>query len=175
MVASKSNPLVEPVFKTTSGIQVYVLKDLTKISAFRGLAAEKAKRFVTLNITESELVKLLNIALSGINQSKPDIAQAISILHELKWRTEMICEEKSLLELAYIFLMLEGEDIEQPSEDWNNKKAALVYEHRSTRAFFLQWAIGAAGNFSAKRDADLLGYLEETKAMIERLNRHLVE
>lgn len=168
MKVSKDNPNIEISYTSLTGkINVYGLKDITRISAFRGVAAEKAKRFAGLNMTETELKKLIDHAINGINQRQPDIAKAVAILHEINLRLQMICEENSLLELAYIYCMLEGEDDEEPTQEWNKKKAELAQAHPDIRAFFLRTALELAGNFSAKPGVDLLSYLEEIKGLVE--------
>jgi hypothetical protein len=172
MQANQTNNTVKLKFESIAGTRVYELVDIGKISAMRGVAAEKAKRFASLNITHKELDSLLTVAIDGINQ-KQDIAQAISILHELKFRTSMICEENSLLDLAFIFLFLEGEDVDEPSEQMNAQKLKLVSEQPDLRAFFLTEAFKLAALLSKKQGADLLDYLEETKHLITLYNRHI--
>ena len=170
--ASKENSEVKLAFESMADIRVYELADITKISAMRGVAAEKAKRFASLCITSDELSNLLSVAIDGINQ-KQDIAQAISILHELKFRQEMICEENSILELAFIYLLIEGEDIDNPSEETNRLKSELCKKHSDLRGFFLTVGFKLAGLLSKRQGVDLLGYLEETKHLIIKMNRHI--
>jgi len=172
MQANQTNNTVKLAYTSIAGTLVYELVDIGKISAMRGVAAEKAKRFASLNITHKELDSLLTVAIDGINQ-KQDIAQAISILHELKFRTSMICEENSLLDLAFIFLFLEGEDVDEPSEQMNAQKLKLVSEQADLRGFFLTEAFKLAALLSKKQGADLLDYLEETKHLITLYNRHI--
>ena len=169
------NEHTELIYTSASGTPVYAMKDITQISAFRGVSAEKAKRFASLCLTEAELKSLLDKALDGINsKEKPDIAQAVSILHELKFRVSMICEENSLLELSYIYLMIDGEDMNEPSDEYNKKKAKLITEQLDLRGFFLRKALQLVDNFSARPGEDLLTYLEETKNLMTKLNRFLL-
>jgi hypothetical protein len=170
MVVSSKNTSVEVVFESANKTKVYMLKDLTTISAFRGLAAEKAKRFASMNLTKDELNKVLTMAIDAVNK-KQDLVTAISALHELKFRSEMICEENSLMDLACIYLMITGEDIEHPTEEFNKKKIELANSQPDLKAFFLRGALQLADNFSKKPGADLLVYLEETKTMTQRLHR----
>lgn len=170
--ASESNKNVKMAFKSMKGTIIYEMSDITRISAFRGVAAEKAKRFASLMLTSDELTKLLDAAIDGVNQ-RQDIAQAISILHEMKYRNSMICEENSLLELAYIYLLVEGEDIDVPSPEINKKKAELIRKESDLRAFFLSVALKLAGTLSLKQDADMLAYLDQVAPMVLKMNRHI--
>jgi hypothetical protein len=171
MKASENNELLNEV-ADFAGVKIYTLKDITKISAARGVSAEKAKRFASLCLTSTEMGQLLDVALEAVNK-RQDIAQAISIIHELKFRHEMICEENSLLELAYIYLLIDGEDIDVPSNEYNAKKAKLVNERPEIKGFFLQWGLQLVEIFSKKPGVDLLSYLEETKHLMIKLSRHL--
>lgn len=171
MKVSKTNEAVHSVFTSMAGTEIYSLKDITQISAYRGVSAEKAKRFASLCLTSEELTILLDEQLTAFN--KQDFAKAVAIGHELKFRNSMICEENSLLELAYIYLLIEGEDIEKPSVEVNKKKAALINTEPDLKGFFLRMALQLVGNFSLKQDVDLLSYLEETKAMMIRLSKFM--
>lgn len=170
MVVNDKNPNVEIVVTGPKGIKIYKLKDITSISAHRGVAAEKAKRFAGLCLTEDEFKKVIARGIDAVNK-RQDLVEAISILSELRFRAEMICEENSLLELAYIYLMIEGEDDERPTHEINKKKAELIEAHPELKGFFLRTALQLANNFSKKPDADLLSYLEETKSLADRMKR----
>jgi hypothetical protein len=161
------------VYTSLKGTRVYAHKDITQISAFRGVAAEKAKRFASLCITHDELERLVNVAIEDLNK-KQDWTQGMAILHEIRWRLNMITEENSLMDLACIYLMLEGEDIEKPSDEWNKKKRELCKGESDLRSFFLREALGLVGKFSQKQGADLLTYLEETSSLARvRISRFL--
>lgn len=163
----------EVVFTSLKGTKIFCLKDITQISARRGVSAEKAKRFAAMCLTESELKHLVDLAISGINSRTPDLTQAISILKEIQFRVNMICEENSLLELAYIYLMIDGEDIENPTEEFIKKKAELVEEEPELKGFFLQKALQLVGTLSTKPGTDLLNYLEETRSLMLKLGKFL--
>lgn len=168
MIVNDKNKNTEVLFTSQKGTKVYTLKDLTKISAHRGVSAEKAKRFASLCITEDEFKRIVNRGIEAVNK-RQDLVEPISILRELKFRAEMICEEKSLLELSYIYLMIEGEDEEIPSQEMNIKKGELIELEPDLKGFFLRTALQLAGNFSQKPGVDLLSYLEETRGMIDRM------
>lgn len=170
MTANANNPAVELAYESMAGTKIYCLKDITQISAFRGVAAEKAKRFASLCITEKEMTDLLETAIDGVNKNQ-DLVKAMAILSELRFRVKMICEENSLLELAYIYLLLEGEDIDRPSQEMNAKKAQLVTGEIDLKGFFLRKALQLADNFSQKPGEDLLNYLEAVKSLMLPLER----
>lgn len=171
MKVSEQNDQVQVIFVSAKNeTKVYAHKDYTQISAFRGVGAEKAKRFANLCITEEELTKLIDSALDGVNKDR-DFAKAIAILHELKFRVSMICEENSLLDLAYIYLMIEGEDLEKPTQEYNKKKAELVEEEPDLKSFFLQKALSLVDTSSLKQGADLPSYLEEVKKFTIKFQR----
>lgn len=173
MKVSKDNPNVQLVYTSISGTNVYAFVDVTtSISAHRGVAAEEAKRFASMNITKQELSRLITAQKVAIN-TKKDFVEAFAIMQEIEYRLNMVCEEKSLLELAYIFFMIEGEDDELPSLEINQKKQRLANDQMDLKAFFLRSALELAGNFSKKQDANLLTYLEETRDMSKRIYRFI--
>jgi hypothetical protein len=169
MIVNEQNPATQLVFKSITGTKVFGFKDLTQISAFRGVAAEEAKRIASLCLTKQVLTELLEEQKQAFN--KQDFAKAVAIGIELQFRNNMICEENSLLDLAYIYLMLEGEDLEKPSKEYNKKKAELIIEQSDLKGFFLREALQLAESFSQRQDADLLNYLEETKGLLLKLSK----
>lgn len=167
------NDLTELAYTSLKGTKVYIHKDITQISAFRGVAAEKAKRFASMNITSDELHKLVQESIDAVNK-KQDFVKAIASMHEINWRLNLICEENSLMDLACLYLMVEGEDVERPSDEWNKKKRELCKGETDLRAFFLREGLALAGKLSSKQGADLLTYLEETTSLVRsRIERLL--
>lgn len=172
MKVNEQNENVSLVFTSAKGTKIFAFKDpLSSISALRGVAAEEAKRFASMNITKQELKMLFNKCKTAVNIKK-DFTEVMAIIYDIDYRLDMICEEKSLLELAYIFFMLEGEDDEKPSLDFNLKKQKIVGEQTDLKGFFLRTALKLAETFSEKQEDNLLTYLQETKAMSERINRY---
>lgn len=173
MTVNDKNPNVQLVFESIAGTKVYSFVDInSSISAHRGVAAQEAKRFASMNITKTELTRLISAQKIAIN-TKRDFVEAFSIIQEIEYRLNMVCEEKSLLELSYIFFMIEGEDDDRPTMDINQKKQQLASEQIDLKAFFLRNALVLADDFSKKQGADLLTYLEETKEIAQRIYRYI--
>lgn len=170
MKVSSKNEAVELVFTSSKGTKIYTHKDLKEISAFRGITAEQNKRFASMCITKDSLIGLLDLAMEAVNK-RQNFVEALSIIHELRWRANTICEENSLLELAYIYLMIEGEDLERLTPDYIKKKTVLVEAELDLKRFFLQEALRLVDNFSMKQGVDSLTYLEETKNLLLKMSR----
>lgn len=169
MTVNKDNPNVELIFTSEAGTKIFALKDLTQISAFRGVAAEKSKRFAALCLTQDEMTELLQAQADAFNKKEFNVAAAIGV--EMQFRNKMICEENSLLELVYIYLFIEGEDLDRPTQEYNKKKAALIDAQLDLKGFFLRRALELVDNFSLRQDVDLLNYLEETKTLVLKLSK----
>lgn len=169
-LCKEGNPNVSVIFTTKSGVNIYALTDIMSISAERGLAAEKARRHAEFNISKGEFTKLIQAAKDAVNIER-DFVKCMSIIHEMEYRNNFICEENSLLDLAYIYFMLEGEDVEVPKEAFNIKKKELMEGDMLLRSFFLQSALALTKRFSKQQEKDLLSYLEEMKVLSQRLQR----
>lgn len=171
-LAAENNPKVELVFTSSKGTKIYALRDILTISAFRGLAAEKAKRFSQMNISEKVLKELIQEYKKSVNVDQ-DFVKANSIIQEIEYRLEFICEENSLLDLASIYFFLEGENIEMPSDSFNKKKIEHAKLEFDVRSFFLRSALALTNKFSNSPEKDLLNYLEEIKMISERVYRYI--
>jgi len=170
--AIESNPNVQLVFTSAKGTKIYALVDVMTISAFRGLAAEKARRFAQMNVSETELKELIGAYKKAVS-AEQDFVKANSIIQEIEYRLDFICEENSLLDLAYIYFFLEGEDVEIPSNAFNQKKAEHAKLEFDLRSFFLRSALALTNKFSNSPEKDLLNYLEEIKTISERIYRYI--
>lgn len=170
-VASKNNPLLRLAFESSKGTIIYCHTDPLTISVQRGLAAEKARRFAEMNLTEKELKALIKEYKKSVNDL--DIVRAHSIIQEMEYRSELICEENSLFDLSKLYYFIEGEDIETLTDDIAKKKKDIFNAEMDIRAFFLAAAISLTQKFSKKHESDLLTYLEETKMMSARLYRFI--
>lgn len=172
MKAEASNEKVQLVFTSAKGTKIYALTDVLEISAFRGLAAEKAKRFAQMNVSEKELKELIGAYKKAVSVDQ-DFVKANSIIQEIEYRLEFICEENSLLDLAFIYFFLEGEDVEMPSDAFNKRKSEHAKLEFDLRSFFLRSALALTNKFSNSPEKDLLNYLEEIKVISERIYRYI--
>ena len=169
MIDNSTNPNLKLVHTDFIGNKWYCLNNLLDISPSRGLSAARADRYASLKISEPELKALLNKAIEGLNSNAPDIVQAIAILHELKFRTEFLCEENSILDLSAIYYFLEDENPDYPSEIHNQRKREIWAKDEVCRGFFLHMGLALTKQFSTIAEEDLLKFLKESLTVAERI------
>lgn len=167
-IDNSKNKALQKVYTDKLGNDWYSLINVMDISPSRGVSAARAERYASLKISEQNLKQLLNVAIEGLNKNQ-DIVQAISILHELKHRTEFLCEENSLLDLSAIYYFLMDEDHEFPSEYHNAKKREIWEKDEACRGFFLHMALWLTKQFSNTVEEDLLKFMNETKDLANRI------
>lgn len=172
-VNNEFNDKLTEVYKSKNGTKFYGFVDPLGIPAVRGIAAEKAQRFLELNITERSLKEL--IRQCKVEAGSGDIVRAFSIIQEIEYRVNFICEETSILDLVCIYFMLQDEDPDFPSEAKNREKHKIFEEDPDARSFFLRIGIVLARKLSGKREEDLLGYLEDNQKMSDRIRRYILE
>jgi len=174
MIDNSQNIKLKQVYTDALGNNWYCHNNLLEISPARGLSAARADRYVGLKISEHNLKDLLNVAIEGLNKDQ-DIVQAISILHELKYRTEFLCEENSILDLAGIYYFLEDENPDFPSEHHNKLKRDIWAKDEVCRGFFLTLGLSLTTKFSNTPEEDLLTFLKSqmTQEVAERIYRFI--
>jgi hypothetical protein len=165
------DPRMEVAYKSKNGIKFYTFRNPEEFPAMRGLAAERAKRFAAMNLTEQELRGLLDACIEAANRN--DLVKAFAIIHEVKYRLDFICEENSLLDLACLYYVLEDEDPDNPDADSNAKKLAYMRGDAEARAFFLHMAFSIMNRYGKRRSEELLGYISETQHLAQRAHRFL--
>lgn len=173
MIDNSKNQSLTLAYTSANGTEFYALVNVLEISALRGLSAEKAKRFMELNITERSLKAL--IEEYKIAAKENDVNKFHSIIYEIGYRLEFLCEENSILDLACIYFFLKDEDPEIPSEAFNKRKQNIFKDDLICRGFFLQIGLSLCKKFSEKQEKDMVDYLEDNKALSERIMRFIAE
>lgn len=161
-INNSKNPNLIAVYKDAKGNNWYSHNNVMDISPARGISAARADRFASLKIDETNMKALLNAAIDGINKDQ-NLVQAVSILHEIKFRLEFLCEENSLLDLAAIYYFLEDEDPALPSEHHNKLKREIWKDDDACRSFFLHMSLGLTKAFGTTSEEDLLKFLMNSK------------
>lgn len=170
-IDNSKNPNCSNVYKDKFGNKWYAMRNPLHISGHRGVSAEKAKRFMTMKIDETSLMKLLDEQIAQFNLG--EYAKSASIAYEIKHRLKFICEEKSILDLVFIYYFLEDEDPEIPNEYFRDKKHAILEQDPTSRAFFLRIGISLTKKFFAIQEENMIPYLEKMKEEAERIYRFI--
>ena len=171
MINNAADQKLHECFKTKHGIKFYCHINPLEVSALRGLAAEKAKRYMDLNITERSLKALLIDCKTKAGAN--DLVGAFAAIQEIEYRVNFLSEESSILDLSCIYFFLEDEDPDEPSEIHNRKKHEIFEQDREAKVFFLKIGLSIAKKYSPKQEADTLNYLEENQILSERLRRYI--
>jgi hypothetical protein len=157
------------VYTASGGHEFYSVIDPTHLPAARGVAAERALRFMNMNLSESVLRDLLFKQQEA--QNKGDHTTAHAITREMQLRLDFLAEEQSMMELAAVYVYLRGESPDVPSQTWHNRKMQIMRDDPMARAFFLATAQGLSKHFSSRPAEDLLAYLAESQGIAERAIR----
>lgn len=169
MIDNAHNTLLNQVFESEGGIKWYAHVNPLQISASRGVAAAKAKRFVDMMISESELKRL--IAEQKKAAKEMDVIKVYAIVNEIDIRLNFLAEENSIIDLICIYFMLQDEDPMESSDKQNAIKREIIATESNARAFFLTCGKHLTERFNDISEADLLSYLEENKAFADRINQ----
>lgn len=169
---NSKNELLELAYTDKLGNKWYNHSNVLGISPARGIAAARADRYVGLKISENNFKDLINAAIDGVNTNQ-DFVGAFAILNELKYRSEFLCEENSILDLASIYYFLEDENPEFPSEYHNKKKLDIWQKDELCRGFFLHMGLALTKRFSTTAEDDLLKFLQESLPIAERIYRFI--
>lgn len=173
MVDNSQNNKLTLVYTSKTGDEFYSYIDPLQIGAIRGIAAEKAKRFMEMMLTSRTLSELIKEIKKEAGAG--DIVKAFSIVQEIEFRQHFICEESSILDLVCIYFFLKDEDPEEPSEHFNKMKHKIFEQDKACKGFFLHIGLALSKRFSEKQEKDMLTYLEENRMTSERIRRYIAE
>lgn len=152
-----------------SKIKFYCLKNPLELPAKRGVLAMKAKRFAEMKIDEESMRGIMQKVKTAVNANQ-DFVEAMGWWQQIEFRLNLICEEKSILDLVCLYYYLEDEDPNQPTKEANEKKRKIFEEYPAIKGFFLRIGINMMNNFSMQHDEAVLSYLAETKKVADQLN-----
>ena len=173
MIDNSKDSRLQVIHTSENGTKFYAFIDPLNIPPMRGLASEKAKRFLDMNITERSLRELIRECKTEAGAG--DVVKAFSIIQEIEYRLNFIAEESSILDLACIYFMLEDENPMQPEKVFNQRKHAIFNQDLKAKDFFLRIALSIVKRFSEKPEEDILNYLADNQAMSERIRRYIAE
>lgn len=170
-IANKHNKLLVEVLKDKKGNVWFSHKNPLEIGAIRGVNAERKGRFVGMMITQKELTLMLDEHSKCVKEM--DFIRAFAIIDEIKHRLKFLTEEKSILDLAGIYYFLDGEDIDESFEYWEEKKQKIWEEDTECRRFFIHVGLSLTEKLRDMSETDSLQYLEETEVFQKRIYRFI--
>lgn len=159
------------VYKDIHGNRWYSRTNVLTLSAIRGIAAERANRFLGLKISEHEMKLLLDALTEASKQG--DIMKCFAIMQELKYRVEFITEENCVLELANIYYYLQHENPNVIEEDFAVKKRKIFSEDINCKGFFLRLGLRLTNKLASTPEEDLLKFMQNTKEIAERIYQYI--
>lgn len=173
VVDNEQDPRMKVAVTFSDGTKLFTLVNQNNVAPHRGIAAESAKRYLEMNLTHSTLKGLLNAHRQAATEN--DIRKCFAIVAEIDMRLDMICEEESLLELAFLYYYLRDESPDKPSDYHTKRKRELCEKDIEAKAFFLSTAWSLSRKLSGRPVEDFLGYLEETRLVASRVQHYLRE
>jgi len=146
-------------------VGIYAFKQPLKMPALRSLAGETAMKQAEMNIGREELIEFIGEMEEAGNAGK--ITTLFTLLKNLEQRINLAAHEETLIDLACVYFLLEGEDPLTISQDTQKRKRQLIEADETARAFFLIASYRITNDYSDISDSDILSYLKESKTKVE--------
>ena len=159
------------VYTDRNGRNWYEYSNPMTMPARRAIAAEIATRFQEMNLTKNELIRLMKAMKDSANDG--NIVQLFQYLGEIEFRLNFIGEENTLLELASIYFLIDGEDETTMDEKHKQIKLDALKGDVELKDFFIQKAFTKTINYSNMSGTAILDYLRANIPNAERLNQIL--
>lgn len=166
----KTIPLTK-VYTDRTGRNWYEYSNPLTIPARRAIAAEIATRFQEMNLTKEQLIRLMGAMKTAANAG--NIVELFQYLGEIEFRLNFIGEETTLMELAAVYFVVDGEDESTFDEKWKQIKIEAFKGDGDLCGFFIQKAFELTTNYSNMSGTAILDYLKTNAQNAERLNQIL--
>jgi len=169
----KAADLLTRIRKDKAGNIYNRFKDVREIPAHRLRLAEMAAIEADLGITAKDGCLLIDTAIEKFetwskSPKSTGLADALSILVELKRRFVSLAEEETLLKLATIYFTMNKEDPFVYNEiDQQAKKNAWNMD-QETKDFFLCRGAEITNFFGTTSDKDILTYLKQNQPELKK-------
>lgn len=135
--------------------------------AKRAIAAEIATRYAEFNLTPNELRLLFGEMKKLGNQG--NFVDVFALINEVMFRLDYLGEEKTLLELALCYFVLEGEDEQDFSDFDKQRKRELWDKDSDCKAFFLSEGYRRTINYSQTSGEDINAFLKAMEPNAQKL------
>jgi hypothetical protein len=132
-----------------------------RLPAARAIAGEVAMKQAEMNIDRETLISFITGMKDSANKGK--ITELFADLMNLEQRVNYACEEETLLSLACVYFLTEGEDPRTISEGVQARKREIMKTDDNARAFFLTSAFKLTNTLSDISAVDILSYLSSQK------------
>lgn len=159
------------VYTAKDGTKWFEYKNPLTIPARRAISAEVATRFAEMNMNKTQLKTLIDGMKRHANNG--NIVELFNILAEMEFRLEYIGEEKTLLELATCYFVIDGENENDFNDVWKNRKMEMMENDGELKDFFLQRAFVITTKYSELSETDIHDYLKTNGPANERFKRVL--
>lgn len=145
------------VYTDKFGNNWYQYENNLTIPAKRAIAAEVATRFAEMNLTKETLSELIGHMKKKANEG--NIVDLFHLLAEIEFRLEFVGEERTLMDLAVCYFVIDGEDESDFSEVYRKKKIDVLLEDGDARSFFLDKAFQLTTKYSNMSEIAIQEYL----------------
>lgn len=165
------SPNLKLIYTAKDGTRYYEFKEVGLIPAIRAISGERAARFAEMKMTEATLKMIVEDLKKNCKLN--NWGRVFQVVDEMNLRLNLYTEENALLELACQYVIIEGEDVENPSPALNERKVTAWREDGAARSFFTMWAYRLIQDYSHLQPSDLVAYLEATQNVQRRLDQLL--
>jgi len=169
--SSKDFELV-PVYTDSSKNKWYTFANPLKLPANRALAGEVSMRQAEMNLDRETLEDFITQIKTHANLG--EITAVFYLIERIEERMTWACEENTLLSLANVYFLLEGENPMLMTEEFSKKKKELMTNDAEARSFFLTAAFKLTNTYSDISETDIPLYLMDKaqQSPNERLSRN---
>jgi hypothetical protein len=143
----------------------YAFVNPLKLPAARAIAGEVAMKQAEMNVDRDTLLEFINSMKEAANTGQ--ITTMFARLENLEQRVNFACEEETLLSLACVYFLIEGEDPRVIAEGTQKRKREMMKADEQAKAFFLTSAFRLTGAFSDISESDILNYLTEVRQSLK--------
>jgi len=158
---------IQEIFTDKQGNKWYTfarVSDALKMPQKRAVLAEVSTKYAEMNMTKDDLERFIAAIQEECNKGK--LTKAFYFLELMKERLTWAAEEETLLDLACVYFLLEGENVLACTPEMTAKKKAILREDAEARAFFLVTAYNCTAHYGSISETGILDYL--TKKRNER-------
>lgn len=160
---------LKPVRVDTDGRTHYVFKYPTDMPISRAVAAEHALRMAEIGMNKARLQDIV-AEMTRLMQQEGNAIKIAALLYEIEVGLTSVAEEETLLQVAAVLTLEEGEPTEY-DPIWANGKIAKWRRSPADRDFFLQQAWVSTRQFKELSGIDILSYLKMTEPARKRLKQ----
>lgn len=155
------------IYEDKAGNKFYEYENFVTLPALRSVAVEASIKQLGLCLTLDEEKRLFDEMDKAINEER--FTDVVYLIKDVQYRLQYLATESTLLDLATVYFVMDGENPKAYQENWKQKKLRAWRNDPDAKDFFLSAAWQNIKSYSDISVQDIASYLTKNDKELNKI------